>query len=536
MVDGRGAYVRSALVPCLLLAALGFVMSLQVAVAMAPLRQADERAHAGYAIVLAEGHLPTIDSRIPYDPGRYPGLSDSMFGKDLAHRDIWTANHPPLYYALSVPLVYLGDAIGHPGATLLGMRALNGFGFAATVLLVGLLARELLPRRPAVAVVSSAVALSAGSMTFLGGAIYNDGLANAAAFLTLLAGLRMVRGGISRPWLVTAVASGVAAAALRSTGLVAVAVTCAAVLVAAYLRDRSRRGLLRGLVLGAGPGVAAAVAIGWFYVRNLRLYGDLTASDALFAKFQRTPNGSTLHVLTDPSFYRLQIGSLWTDDDIPNHWGVLGALLMGLTAVGLVVLARRRDLGVPAGAGSDPERLRSRAAWVLVGVHSAIVLVSVAGFIAGGGWIHARYAVPLLPLLCPATSLALLTLGRLVLARLRRLDHGPVTVRGVALTDLRIALPATIALLGLGLLCHFDTERTVDGPVHSVAGAGVIVVADLCVAAVAVLVVRALGRRMRPDPALVDDWLPARTPLGTPSALPVDSQAGHPLRSRKIGS
>lgn len=501
---------HSSLIGCLLLAALGLVMSLQVAVAMTPLRQADERAHAGYAIVLAHGHLPTIDTPIPDDPRRYPGLVDTMAEDDQAHREIWTANHPPLYYALSVPLVYLGDALGHPGFTLVGMRALNGLGFALTILLVGLLARELAPRRPLVPLVASAITLSCGAITYLGGAIYNDGPATAAAFGALLAGIRMIRLGVTRPRLAIAVVAGVAAAAFRSSGLVAVLATGAAVLAAVLLRDPTRRGLGRGIALAAVIGAAPAAAIGWFYVRNIRLYGDATASGALYEKFLRVPNGTAAHLLTDPPFYRHLLGSLWTDGDLPNRWGALGFVLAALTVIGLVVDARLRAAPSSA-AGTIPpdERRRLLAARLVIAGYSVVTLVSVAGFIAGGGWIHARYAVPFLPALATPAAVALLALGRFARSRITTRRPG---LHADPDDDLPNVLPIVFVLIGLALLAHFDTERLIDRHVDNAAGAGFLVVSDLVVLAAAVGVVRRL-RRLRPG--LVDSpGRGARDPAG----------------------
>lgn len=484
--------------PCLLLlAGLSFVLSLQVAVAMPPLEQVDERAHAAYAIALADGHLPTINTMIPYAPQRYPALAEALVGNDLAHRQIWTANHPPLYYALSVPLVWLGDALGHPGFTLLGMRVLNGLGMALSVLLIGLIARELVPRRPMVPILAAAFAVSCGAVTNTGGAIYNDGLASAAAFLALFVGLRIIRDGPSRRRLTVATAACVAAASLRSSGLVAVAMTCAAVLAAVVLRDRSRAGLWRGLWLAAPVGVVPALAIGWFYVRNIHLYGDPTASAALFAKFERIRNGTTLGQLTSRGFYQHFFGSLWTDGDLSNHWGILGWVLMAAIALGLILEGRRwldRRASAALTSPTDPAgRAREIAAWGLIGLYTALVTVSTASFIAGGGWIHARYAIPALPLLSTAAAVATLRLGRLVPA-LR------VSGIGTPTRDLRIALPVSLAFASIAVVCHLDTERFIDG-VTSTAQAGLLVTGDLLVFAVLVAVFSQLRRRLARETA-----------------------------------
>ncbi|GLJ69578.1 hypothetical protein GCM10017579_36140 [Nocardioides luteus] len=474
-----------------------------MAIAMPALFKADERAHAAYAVALSQGTLPTIDTDIPDDPVRYPQLADSLFGADEAHRDIWVANHPPLFYVMSLPLVWLGDAVGSPGVTLLGMRLLNALGFALTTIMVGFVARELVPRRPVVPVIASAMALGCGAMTFVGGGIYNDGWSSAAAFLTLYLGFRMVRRGVTRERLVAATAVGVAAAGFRSTGLVAVLFLGACVLMAMWLREPSLRTFLRTTLwravgLAACVGLAPVVVFGWFYLRNIRLYGNPTASGFLFEKFGREPDGTTFSQLVDPGFYGHLLSSLWADGNISNAWGQVAAVVLTLTAIGLVMEVVARS--GPPGAGflqrtrlapqATAEHRQDRVIWTLLGCYCLLILVNVAGFVAGGGWIHARYAVPFLPFLAAGAALAALRLGRLVPQRAPADDET---------RDLRIGLGVSLAFMVVGLMCHLDTEQHVDGPVSSTFALAALVAADLVMFAVAAYVATQLRRRMQPS-------------------------------------
>ncbi|MFT4265020.1 MAG: hypothetical protein QM572_16670 [Nocardioides sp.] len=488
-VDRR---VREPVRACALLAVLAFVLSAQVAVSMAPFFKTDERANAAYAIAVAHGQLPTIQTPIADDPVLYPALAEVLANeyRGPSHLRIWTANHPPLYYVLSAPLVMLGDAIGHPGLSLFGMRLLNGLGFALAVFLVGMLARELVPRRPGIAVLSSAFALSCGAVTYVGGAIYNDGVATALAFLALLLGVRTIRHGVTRPRLVATAVAGAAAAATRASGIPVVAVVCLAVLAASVLADRTPRGWRAGTLRAAAVGSVAVIAIGWFYVRNLALYGSVTASSALYQQFDRTPNGSWLLTCVTPSFYWRLLTSLWTDGDVANQWRILAGILL---AAGLAGLAEASASRRPRG----PERIRftpTTAAWGVAGLYVAANVVSVAQFIAGGGWIHARYALPLLPLLGIAVASGLLYAGRRLSAR----------------DDSRLVTPLTLLLVGLGLLCHLDTLRHVTAPVTDGLHLAMLLSAWVVLGATAVLVVRGLvlGRLPEavgaPEPALTD--------------------------------
>ena len=64
----------------------------------------DEAPHVGYVAALAHGNLPTIDSPIIDDWARFPPDPGLLLGWDAEHRDIWTANHPPIYHLLLVPI------------------------------------------------------------------------------------------------------------------------------------------------------------------------------------------------------------------------------------------------------------------------------------------------------------------------------------------------------------------------------------------------------------------------------------------------
>ncbi|MER6940125.1 phospholipid carrier-dependent glycosyltransferase, partial [Nocardioides sp. NPDC000441] len=157
----------------------------------------DEGPNAGYAVELASGRLPTIDTPVTTDVRRYPqvvaGL-DTM--GDEPHRHIWTANHPPLYYLMSLPFVAVAGALDAPQVMIVGMRLINAVGSALCVLLVGLIAFEV-TRRAAVAFLATGISASCAVLVTAGGHIANDGVAVAASSLTLLATIRIMNRGLS---------------------------------------------------------------------------------------------------------------------------------------------------------------------------------------------------------------------------------------------------------------------------------------------------------------------------------------------------
>lgn len=468
-------YVRT----LLLVAGVVLVMCLQVAVATTPLYQRDERAHASYAIALAHGDLPTIDTPMPDDPGRYPRLARILQRSDARHATIWTANHPPLYYALSVPLVWAGDALGEPEVTYLGMRVLDALGFTVAAALAALVAGELVPRRRgAVTLIAAGVVLSCGVIPYRGGAIYNDGLATAAALGVLLASLRLIRHGPSTRAIALLAVVAAAAAASRSTGLVAVALGCAAVVVAYVLRERTRRGLLRGVAAAVPVGLVPAAATGWFYLRNLRLYGSATGSGALFERFGRTPTGSTAGVLLDPVFHWDLFRALWTDEAIHNALLVVPVAVLAVMVAALGVEAR--DAGGVVGAGRRwRDRLRAEdvAGWLLTLGYLAVLLVGTASFVAGGGFVHARYALPQLPLVAAVLALAALRVGA-----------------AVGKDEAWVVRSVLLAGLVAGLAAHVALELRLDPPLRDSATLTRIVLGDLVVLGTAGLLAREVCR------------------------------------------
>lgn len=393
---------RSLFAPLILLALISFGISVHVALLAPPLWDNDERSHAAYAIEVMTGHLPTIDTPVRNDPDRYPQIAHSLhIQRDQAHRDIWTANHPPLYYLISAPFMAGADAIDLPGAGLLAMRLLNALGMAVSVLLVGLLAAELVPSRPEVAVLAATFAAGCVTVAHLGGLILNDGLAAAASSAALLLAVRAVRHGPTTRRLVGAALFGAAAASLRAPGVFAVIVATIAVLIAGRRHGRSWP---RTLGMAALVGGVPAAAAGWFYIRNIELYGDVGATTALLEKFHRHSRGTLLHVALDPDLYTYQFRELWVRQYL--GWPGLASgptVILGLAVLGLLV------------TGIRALRRSGRAEvipWVLLAGYGLAVQATVITFYKNGGTGHVRYLIPSLPLIGTAAAVGLLGLVR----------------------------------------------------------------------------------------------------------------------------
>ncbi|WP_170225193.1 phospholipid carrier-dependent glycosyltransferase [Nocardioides albertanoniae] len=404
----------------------------------------DEGPNAAYAIELSQGRLPTINTPVTTDAARHPlVVAGRTRMSDESHRHIWTANHPPLYYALSVPLVYAADQLDAPQLLIVGMRLINAVGSGLCVLLVGLIAFEL-TRRPEVALLATGISASCAVLVSAGGHIANDGVAVAASSLALLGTLRILGRGLTGRRLALVAVAGVAAAGAKAPGVLTVALCGAALAVALLVQDRSRRGVLRAVGAAAVATGLPALATGWFYVRNIVLYGDPTASGALLEKFAREPNGTWWQVLSDAQMWADWLRRLWTP--VLGEWYVVFVdLLAVVAALGLLALLARRVVGGPRGpAGSG-------RGWLLLTVHALVVVVNLIGFVAGGGNPNDRYLMPLMPVLASALALG-------VVAILDLVPVGPQRLR---------ARWATAALtLGLVVYGTLLFKRFADSPMY----------------------------------------------------------------------
>lgn len=363
----------------------------------------DEGPNAGYAVELAAGRLPTIDTPVTTDGHRYPLVVEGLGTMaDEPHRHIWTANHPPLYYLMSLPLVATAEALEAPHVMVVGMRLINAVGSALCVLLVGLIAFEL-TRRPATAFLATGISASCTVLVTAGGHIANDGVAVAASSLMLLGTIKIIDRGLSRKRLALVALAGVAAASAKAPGVLTVVLCGAAIALALHLEDRSWRGALRALV---ASGVATAVpglAIGWFYVRNIILYGDPTATEALLNKFERQPNGTWWQVATDASLWVDWFERLWAPLLAEGFVVVVDALAVVAITGLLVLFLRGRTAGSPGAAWRS-------SGWLLLGAHALVVLGNLIGFVSSGGNANDRYLMPLMPLLASGLAIGLIAI------------------------------------------------------------------------------------------------------------------------------
>ena len=403
-----------------------------------PYRYADEQAHAGYVIELQDGHLPTIDTPIDAAHGGQD-LRDRLRLEPERRRDIWVANNPPLPYVMAMGPSAITRALGWPGGPLLGLRLTNLACMVAAVVVVGRFGANLAGGDRAVGLVAGGLFAATPHVGFIGGIGVTDGPAILFTVLILDQLVGICRLGPSRRRLALLGAWCAFGAACRPMTAV-LAGACAAMAFGIVLlrtppvqrllhrgepdpdadpdaaadvepQTGGRPGLIwSGLVLA----LPAIVLSGWWYLRNIHLYGDATGSKHLLEKFVREPRTGPLTMIHYPSVWREGIRTLFVrrlENQLPTDLGtwwpalrfaVIASLLVAVALVALDQLAARR-------AGRTPRT--SAQAWLAAYASIIVVIALIAQHWSGGGAPHARYAFPALAVLLSAAALCLVRLG-----------------------------------------------------------------------------------------------------------------------------
>lgn len=250
---------------------------------------------------------------------------------------------PPLYYLLAAGATFWVDtsdydatvrfnphaALGQPDApdnrnrvvhtpaeafpwrgTVLAVHLVRALGVlmgAATVALTYLLAREVWPDDEPVALLAAALVAFNPQFLFISGSVNNDTLAALLGAGTLLLTVRIANTGLTR-WRSAGLAACVALLTLtKLSGLAFIPVALVTLAIYGW-RFREWRGALRG----AGEVVLAwSLLAGWWFARNMRLYGDPTALNVHLGRMVRRSIG-----LLD---LRHELAGLWQ-----SYWSMFG--------------------------------------------------------------------------------------------------------------------------------------------------------------------------------------------------------------------
>jgi hypothetical protein len=356
----------------------------------------DERAHLAYVEYLVHGDLPTVDSPIRAGSG-FELLDEQSPGRDNAgaRNDVWVANHPPLAHALiTLPVLGLRQAnvMGGVGMLPRMMSALAmAIGVAATASVADAL-RPGCPMRGALVAMLAGLTPMTVSVAGLG---QIDGAGFAAGTVLLAVVLRTVRGGPNPTRLCALALMGGLAALTRVSLLPLVGLAAIAWVLTA--RRRPVNAAIGGLLILTVPAATA----GWFYARNVDLYGDVAGSGHLQEKFDRAGSGGTLELLGRPRLWAGIWQEMWGSFDFGRigtgwirvgssepHLGtrlVIGGVLAGLAAFGGLRHRVRRPL---------PRNRSDILVWGIALTWLFTCVVGVASFASGGGTPHPRYLLP----------------------------------------------------------------------------------------------------------------------------------------------
>ncbi len=453
--------IALALVACFV--ALGIVYSV-----MAPLLESlDETHHYAYVKYLADGR----------------GLPVQRPGEATHYRQ--EGSQPPLYYALGAALtagIDSGDfealLVRNPHARIgVGMTADNQNMYihseaqawpwrgavlaihlvrllsvamgAATVWGVYRLGQALWPQRPGVTLGAMALTAFNPMFIYVSASVNNDNAITLLSTWALVQLVRLLRDGCTwRRLLGLGLTVGLAPSA-KVSGLALLPVAAAALLAAAARDElaawwpdrRSRRlRLSRGALLAAARqfGVVLAMALllsGWWYARNVALYGELTGVQTMLAVFGRRKDVFALGAALAEfrGFLLSYWGLLGTVNVVVRPvwalWALQGVLAAGWLGLGyLAATGRWRD-----DAGPTPEQPAAARRYAARGY--AARGYAARGHAARG---HAALSVLLLALWIVALHLSLLrwtlltraSQGRLVFPAIAAISL--LTARGLA--------------------------------------------------------------------------------------------------------
>lgn len=296
---------------------------------------------------------------------------------------------------------------------------------AGTLLAVHRLGRVIFPQRPGIALGMMALVAFIPQFLFLGASVNNDNLVILISSWTvvLLAGWLCIPAGRLPRWpqlVLLGVLLGLAALSKLSGALL----WPLAGLVLLWLAWRANTRARSTLAVGAAVVLLLALVVsGWWFVRNLGLYGDLSGISAHLAVMgRREPPATFEAAMAEFRGFRYSFWALfgWFNVLVPQlfYWIVDILSLVACAGMGLYVVRRelaRRQAGHGSGAASCP-RLKVSVLIMLV----AWVGLVVTGLLRWTLLTPASQGRLLFPALAPLALFLVVGLAELVPSRLRR--------------------------------------------------------------------------------------------------------------------
>jgi hypothetical protein len=270
----------------------------------------DEVAHFQYVRVLAtEFRVPTLYShRLPQDLYGYRAYSITW--NEPAKAPLYTAVHPPLYYALMSPIYRAADGLSPEQIQYVLRCAAIPFGLMV-VLLASALTRAIFPHDAFLAITVPTVVAFQPQVSYEAAMVNNDIVIVAIYSLLLYLLVLTVRNGLStRRAVVIGLVAGVALLA-KATALTAVVLIPLAFWMGK--RQDSWAALARATAVAYGLVVVIAAPWWWFMAHT---YGDPMAFAALAA--------TQPDLIRDEPFLSLLFSGRFLVDRWAETWGEFG--------------------------------------------------------------------------------------------------------------------------------------------------------------------------------------------------------------------
>jgi hypothetical protein len=362
---------------------------------------ADEPRHVAYSLLLAQGTLPKMSDPLPY--------AALQTGKLNSGNAVAAANHPPLFYLLTAPTLSHASKLGKMD---LGVRQTRFFMLAlgaACIVYVFRILRRLVPDKPGLAVITSAMFATLPVFVNTCSIVYNDSLGILTTLGSFHAALVVWQSGPSRARLVVTGVWVSLAMFTRISGLfmVAPSLLLTALGVLTHGEGSLGRRFVRATLVGLGLVTAMALVSGWFYLRNIRLYGDISGASEALKIFRRKPHGEPDALLLSAKSWMRLHHALW--GRLAGGINLTGTIDKLIAAISLLPL-----LGVPKLVFDARHRIvgffksRSAVSYALSILAFACVVLPMFHFHSKGGNLNARYLLPILwlPLLLLAAGLS----------------------------------------------------------------------------------------------------------------------------------
>ncbi|HEM62203.1 MAG TPA: DUF2142 domain-containing protein [Chloroflexi bacterium] len=231
----------------------------------------DEPAHYNYVAYVAENlRFPTLEA------GHYPHeyleeIKAAGFPPEMSIAPIRYEFHQPPFYYLMGALVYrIAGPLGFD-AQFLALRLFSVLLGAILLLVAYTIVREVFPGDWLLALAATAFIATIPMHVAMSAAINNDTLAELTVALTIWLCIRELKVGLSRRQTML-LGVLVALALLTKTTIYAPVIVSSLLALAVSARAQGRQVLLRKLMMVYG---LALLVSGWWFARNLLVYGDL---------------------------------------------------------------------------------------------------------------------------------------------------------------------------------------------------------------------------------------------------------------------